>query len=99
MPALRAPPTLQGFVHKHTEEGAQVYTDEAPAYLGMKRPHGRVKHSAHEYVHGQAHTNGIESHWAMLKRGYVGTHHMSDKHLGRYVAEFAGRHNAPEGHR
>ena len=41
-----------------------------------------------------AHTNGIESHWAMLKRGYVGVYHqMSVKHLPRYVAEFEGRHN------
>ena len=31
----------------------------------------------------------------MLKRGYVGTyHHMSVKHLDRYVTEFLGRHNA-----
>ena len=30
----------------------------------------------------------------MLRRGYHGTyHHMSGKHLGRYVNEFAGRHN------
>ena len=30
----------------------------------------------------------------MLKRGYYGTfHHVSAKHLHRYVAEFAGRHN------
>ena len=30
----------------------------------------------------------------MLKRGYYGTfHHVSVKHLHRYVAEFAGRHN------
>jgi hypothetical protein len=42
-----------------------------------------------------AHTNGIESHWAMLKRGYVGVYHqMSVKHLHRYVTEFEGRHNA-----
>ena len=47
-----------------------------------------------EYVNGQAHTNGIESFWAMLKRGYVGTYHrMSPKHLHRYVDEFSGRHN------
>lgn len=43
---------------------------------------------------GMAHTNGIESFWAMLKRGYHGTYHqMSAKHLSRYVAEFSGRHN------
>ena len=30
----------------------------------------------------------------MLKRGYEGTYRwMSEKHLGRYVNEFAGRHN------
>lgn len=30
----------------------------------------------------------------MLKRGYTGTyHHISPKHLHRYVDEFAGRHN------
>ena len=41
-----------------------------------------------------AHTNGMESFWAMLKRGYHGTYHrMSPKHLQRYVAEFEGRHN------
>ena len=30
----------------------------------------------------------------MLKRGHKGTYHkMSNKHLGRYVDEFVGRHN------
>ena len=72
-----------------------VYTDEARAYEGLRRAHQAVKHSTREYVDGAAHTNGIESHWALLKRGYIGTyHHMSAKHLQRYVTEFAGRHNA-----
>ena len=88
-------PTLQGFVLEHTEADTQVYTDEAAAYNGLRRPHAVVRHSAREYVHGMAHTNGIESHWAMLKRGYVGVYHqMSTKHLHRYVTEFEGRHNA-----
>ena len=78
-----------------TEATAQVYTDEARAYYGLNRPHEAVKHSAKEYVHGMAHTNGMESHWAMLKWGYVGVYHqMSVKHLPRYVAEFEGRHNS-----
>ena len=42
----------------------------------------------------QASTNGIESFWALMKRGLHGTyHHVSAKHLGRYVDEFSGRHN------
>ena len=87
-------PTLQGFIRQSTDPAAQVYTDEWASYSGINRPHQVVKHSAREYVNGMAHTNGIESFWAMLKRGYVGTYHqMSVKHLGRYVDEFSGRHN------
>ena len=53
-----------------------------------------VSHSTREFVDGMAHTNGIESFWATLKRGYNGVyHHFSGKHLHRYVTEFAGRHN------
>ncbi|MCY4475882.1 MAG: IS1595 family transposase [Chloroflexi bacterium] len=86
--------TLQGFVAVNTEVDATVYTDEASAYRGLPRQHEAVKHSVKEFVRGQAHTNGIESFWAMLKRGYVGVyHHFSTKHLQRYVNEFAGRHN------
>ena len=60
----------------------------------MPFDHETVKHSVSEFVNGMAHTNGIESFWAMLKRGYHGTyHHMSEKHLNRYVGKFAGRHN------
>ncbi len=86
--------TLQGFVTDNTENTATVYTDDARACIGIERPHESVKHSVSEYVKDQAHTNGIESFWALLKRGYYGTfHHMSKKHLHRYVNEFAGRHN------
>ena len=85
--------TLKGFVIDHAAEGATVYTDEATAYQGLPH-HETVNHSVGEYVNGQASTNGMESFWAMLKRGYYGTYHkMSRKHLPRYVNEFAGRHN------
>ena len=87
-------PTLHGFVRRHTHPNTAVYTDEAKAYDRLPRAHEVVKHSAKEYVKGKVHTNGIESFWALLKRGYVGTHHhMSEKHLNRYVTEFSGRHN------
>ncbi len=86
--------TLQGFVTDHTEETAQVYTDDGSAYIGIDRNHASVNHSAGEYVRGMAHTNGIESFWAMLERSQMGTFHkFSKKHLDRYVTEFAGRHN------
>ena len=86
--------TLQGFVGKRAAKGATVYTDDHGGYQGMPFKHETVKHSISEYVNGMAHTNGIESFWATLKRGYHGTfHHISPKHLHRYVNEFATRHN------
>ena len=89
--------TLQGFVADHAAPGATVYTDEAAAYKGMPFTHEAVKHSVAEYVRDQAHTNGIESFWAMLKRAHTGTFHkMSPKHLDRYIRQFAGKHNFRE---
>ena len=88
--------TLAGFVHETVEAGETVYTDDHRAYRNLKEvyEHGTVKHSVSEYVNGQAHANGIESFWAMLKRGYHGTYHkMSRKHLHRYITEFSPRHN------
>ena len=89
--------TLQGFVQDHADRQATVYTDEARAYETLPFEHESVKHSVSEYVRGQAHTNGVESFWSMLKRGYCGTFHkLSPKHLDRYVQEFAGRHSLRE---
>ena len=86
-------PTIQRFLSKHMEPAAPIYTDEATVYAGMPN-HEAVRHSVGEYVRGQAHTNGMESFWATLKRGFDGVYHqMSAKHLGRYVNEFSGRHN------
>ena len=47
-----------------------------------------------EYVRDDVTTNGIESVFAVMKRGLLGVyHHASQKHLGRYVDEFAFRLN------
>ena len=89
----RSKETLQGFVKENIEPGTTIYTDEYSGYDSLEN-HKSVNHSVGQYVDGMAHTNGIESFWAMLKRGYHGTYHkMSTDHLGRYVNEFAGRHN------
>ena len=87
-------PTLKGFIAARVQREAMVYTDDHPGYQGLPN-HGAVRHGVGEYVREQAHTNGIESFWSLLKRGYYGTyHHWSAKHLSRYVDEFTGRHNA-----
>ena len=92
--------TLRRFVKTHCDPQSHIYSDQNQSYAGL-REHGyhveSVNHSVKEYVRNQAHTNGIESFWAMLKRGYHGTYHkMSPKHLQRYVNEFSGRHNIRE---
>ena len=90
-------PTLQDLVARKAAPDPTVYTDEAQAYQGISNPHETVNHSVSEYVRGQAHTNGIESFWALLRRGHYGTFHkISPKHLQRYVNEFATRHNTRE---
>lgn len=54
-----------------------------------------MNHSASEYVVGNAHTNSIESFWAIIKRAHYGIHHYwSRKHLGRYIDEFAFKLNS-----
>jgi hypothetical protein len=88
---------IQGAIHARVEIGSTLMTDEHAAYNGMGGlffQQERVNHSAGEYVRGMAHTNGIESVWAVLKRGLNGVyHHVTAKHLGRYVDEFTFRLN------
>ncbi len=86
--------TLLGFVADHAAPDATIYTDDHGAYKGMPFEHESVRHSTGEYVKEMAHTNGIESFWATMKRAHKGVYHkMSAKHLQRYVNEFSGRHN------
>ena len=91
-----------GIVDLHREiksnvaQGATLYTDGWVGYRGLKAEfnHATVDHMAKEYVNGDCHTNGIESFWALFKRGYHGVYHqMSKKHLQRYVNEFTFRFN------
>jgi len=89
--------TIQGEIHKNVEVGSQLYTDEHVSYAdldGLFFKHDTVNHGVGEYVNGAAHTNSVESVWAVLKRGLHGVyHHASRKHLQRYVDEFTFRLN------
>jgi transposase-like protein len=90
--------TLQKEIKRVVHTGAIVYTDEHRAYQGMlDYQHKAVKHSVGEYVNGMASTNGIESFWALLKRGFYGIYHrMSVAHLDRYINEFCFRQNTKD---
>ena len=72
---------------------AAVHADEASACSSLEGfQYEAVNHAVGECVRGTAHANGIESFRALFKRGLYGTcHHLSVQHLGRYLAEFAGR--------
>jgi transposase-like protein len=89
---------MHKFINDNVNQGTVLYTDDHRSYIGIQGfDHQSVNHSAGEYVRGQAHTNGIESFWALLKRGYIGTfHHFSMKHANRYISEFAARNNNRE---
>lgn len=91
--------TIERLASDHIEEGTKLFTDDFRSYLSMskKYDHKSVRHGSGEYVNGEAHTNSIESFWALFKRGYMGTYHqMSEKHLQRYVDEFVYRYNRRE---
>jgi len=89
--------TIQNEIHGKVEAGSTIYTDEYPAYSdldGLFFRHSAVNHSAGEFGRGAVCVNGIESVWAVLKRGLHGVyHHASPKHLHRYVNEFTWRLN------
>ncbi len=89
--------TLRPVVMKQVSPKSSFMTDTAGGYMEMGKEfarHEMVDHGAGEYVRGDAHSNTVESYFATLKRGIVGTyHHVSEAHLKRYLAEFDFRHN------
>lgn len=89
--------TLTKLVKDNVEPGSTVMTDESTAYHRLAAnsyKHRTINHSAKEFVRGTVHTNSMESVWSVLKRSIVGTwHHVSPKHLERYVNEATFRLN------
>jgi len=88
--------SLEKAIRDNVAPGAILHTDELAAYarVGKSYLHERVNHSKGEYSRRGITTNGIESVFAVLKRGLHGVyHHASKKHIGRYVDEFTFRLN------
>jgi transposase-like protein len=86
-----------GHIRKNVEPASKVISDELPVYnyvapLGYS--HEQVNHGQREYVRGRVHTNTIDGFWSQLKRSIDGTHHhVSRKHLQKYVDEFTFRYS------
>ena len=87
---------MEEFVHEYiSTPTTTLMTDGYGAYRGMGRfiTHKVIAHWA-SFSDGDAHTNTIESFWAIVKRGMFGQfHHVSLKHLQRYIDEFCYRYN------
>ncbi len=74
-----------------------LMTDESRLYTKAGREfakHSTVNHGRKEYARGNVTTNTVEGYFAILKRGLIGTyHHVNQRHLQRYLNEFAFRFN------
>jgi hypothetical protein len=61
---------------------------------GLFYRHDSINHGDRQYRRKNVTMNGMESAFAVLKRGIIGVyHHITPKHTGRYVDEFAFRLN------
>jgi hypothetical protein len=83
--------TYEDFV-KQTVSGdvSHVDTDESSNYRNLKK-------MGYNHVRGKVHTQSIDSFWALLKRGIIGTYHyVSKKYLPLYLNEFSFRHKHRE---
>jgi len=88
---------LKAAIRTNVKPDSFIITDSFKGYHGLDREvnvHETVNHYKKEYVRGQIHTNTIEGYFSLLKRGLTGTfHHVSQKHLQRYLDEFSFRYN------
>lgn len=88
---------LIGAIQANVEKGSTLHTDEQHGYKDLPKfgyPHKTINHNLSQYSVNGVTTNGIESVWAVLRRGLHGVYHRaSHKHLARYVNEFTFRLN------
>jgi len=91
---------MKAVIKAHVATGTNVMTDDHKAYKALSKngwKHEIVAHTKDEWVRGNVHTQGIENFWSLFKRGVIGSfHHVSVKHLHRYLDEFSFRFNNRE---
>ena len=93
-------------IYINCKDKSNIFTDSYNGYDDLKKHynHEFVKHCAGEYNRDKKdkegrtaykiNTNSIEGFWSQLKRGIYGVYHWaSNKHIQRYVNEFAFRYN------
>lgn len=90
--------TLKAAVNELVDKSATLHTDERMQYRTIGREyagHEAIRHKNKQYVRADGMTtNTVESFFALLKRGIIGTfHNVSRKHLQRYCDEFEFRYN------
>jgi transposase-like protein len=96
LPEMVTSSSLEKIIRDNVEQGSTIHTDESLVYrqVGKAFRHQKINHAIEEYSRNGVTTNGIESVFAVLKRGLHGVyHHASKKHMGRYVDEFTFRLN------
>jgi hypothetical protein len=91
---------LRPILYSNIEYGARIMTDTGTVLHGAIHPrrHDQVNHSEDEYARYEGgiciSTNTVEGFFSLLKRGIHGTfHHVSARHLHRYLSEFDFRYN------
>jgi transposase-like protein len=89
--------SVQQPLKENVDAQAVLNTDTSPVYNQVGKEfakHETVDHGKEEYVRGAAHINTAEGYFSQLKRSIYGTHHhVSEKHLPRYLAEFDFRYS------
>jgi transposase-like protein len=91
--------TLRPILDAQIADATRTMSDDGGARVRHGTPdHHSINHRIGEYVRGDVHTNTIEGYFSIMKRGINGVyHHVSPKHLKRYLAEFDFRYNERAG--
>ena len=85
--------TLKDAIKRVVDPRARIMTDDYVAYKGIGQSfegwHSRIRHKLGIYAKGEIHTNTVESSFALIKRGIIGTYHnVSKEYLHRYLWQF-----------